>query len=256
MEKISLQELLKRKLEETYLAVFAIKNEISLKKNDNIEKATIYSLMGIDLNGTRSLLGIVQEKESVNRYWLDCFESLKNRGLKNILFLSVDDNKNIKRTAKIAFPNIVFIDSIVFTYLKFRKFMSLKAHRVIAKNISGLYTQKTLEEYKSKFEMFKYDYNNEIFKTLIEKYLNNVEFVYKYSQNIRKMLFLYMPFIDFFDKIRYKYNEQYSISSINELIDDLDKSETTHIHYKCISKKDLGLVLNDLSKIYKDIDFI
>ena len=101
-----------------------------------------------------------------------------------------------------------------------------------------------------------YDYNNEIFKTLIEKYLNNVEFVYKYSQNIRKMLFLYMPFIDFFDKIRYKYNEQYSISSINELIDDLDKSETTHIHYKCISKKDLGLVLNDLSKIYKDIDFI
>ena len=45
MEKISLQELLKRKLEETYLAVFAIKNEISLKKNDNTEKATIYSLI-------------------------------------------------------------------------------------------------------------------------------------------------------------------------------------------------------------------
>lgn len=53
---------------------------------------------------------------------MDCFESLKSRGVKNILFLSVDDNKNMERTAKIAFPEIVFVDSLTDIVLKFFKY--------------------------------------------------------------------------------------------------------------------------------------
>lgn len=38
MEKLTLLECSKRKLDETYLVVYAIKNEINLKKGDYIEK--------------------------------------------------------------------------------------------------------------------------------------------------------------------------------------------------------------------------
>lgn len=58
------------------------------------------------------IINIYQDRTNNKRFWLDCFEALKARGLKNILFLSVDNNKNIKRTAKIAFPDITFVDSL------------------------------------------------------------------------------------------------------------------------------------------------
>ena len=114
MNQLTFLECTKRKLDDTYLVVYAIKNEINIKKGDYIEKNDIYSLIGIDLKGHRQFLNIYQDRVNNNRFWLDCFEGLKSRGLKNILFLSVDDNKNMKRTAKIAFPEIIFVDSITY----------------------------------------------------------------------------------------------------------------------------------------------
>jgi len=103
-----LNELTKKKLDETYIVVYAIKNEVNIKKADIIEKNDIYTLIGVDIKGTRHLLNIYADKINNSHFWLDTFEGLKSRGVKNILFLSVDDNKNMKRTAKIAFPNITF----------------------------------------------------------------------------------------------------------------------------------------------------
>ena len=119
MEKLTLSECARRKLDETYLVVYAIKNEINLKKGDYIEKSDVYSLIGIDLKGNRQFINIYQDRVNNNRFWLDCFETLKARGLKNILFLSVDDNKNMKRTAKIAFPEITFADAITYIVPKY-----------------------------------------------------------------------------------------------------------------------------------------
>ena len=44
MEKLTLLECSKRKLDETYLVVYAIKNEINLKKGEYIEKSEVYSI--------------------------------------------------------------------------------------------------------------------------------------------------------------------------------------------------------------------
>lgn len=100
MKQLTLTEYGKKKLPETYLVVYAIKNEINLKKGDYIEASAIYTLVGIDKEGYRQLINIYQDRVHNNRYWLDIFESLKAKGLKNILYLSVDNNKNMKRTIK------------------------------------------------------------------------------------------------------------------------------------------------------------
>ena len=119
MNQLTLSECSKRRLDETYIVVYVIKNEINIKKGDYIEKSDIYTLIGIDIKGYRQFLNIYQDRVNNNR--LDCFESLKSRGLKNILFLSVDDNRNMKRTAKIAFPDIIFVDSLTDLVPKFYK---------------------------------------------------------------------------------------------------------------------------------------
>lgn len=256
MQNIKLNECNKKKLNETYLVVYAIKNELNIKKGDYIEKTDVYTLIGIDSGGYRDLINIYQDKPSNTRYWLDCFESLKARGIKNILFLSVDDNKNMKRTAKIAFPRVLFVPSITDIVPKFYKYTNEKDARKLASIIHELYTIKTLEDFKRKFEDFKSTYNNAIHHKLIEKYLSNIENLYKYSVNIRILLFKHTANIKLYDRIRldFNYNKNY-IENIDEIYEKLGKYEK-YFGYTSFKKKEWTLILNDLIGMYPDISFI
>ena len=175
MKQFTLKELIKRKLDETYIIVYAIKNEVNIKKAEIIEKTDIYTFVGVDIKGNRQFINMYQDKPLNKHFWLDCFENLKVRGVKNILFLSVDDNKNLKRTAKIAFPDIVFVDSLTDIAPKFYKYTSERSSKNVVGKIRALYTQKTLNEYHNAFKAFKAIYNNVIHQKLIDKYLNNIE---------------------------------------------------------------------------------
>ncbi len=256
MQNIKLNECNKKKLNEVYLAIYAIKNEVNIKKNDYIEKNDIYTLVGIDIRGYRELINIYQDRPNNNRYWLDCFEALKARGLKKVLFLSVNDNKNIKRTAKIAFPEVKFVDSLTDIVPKFYKHTSEKDAKKLASVLHELYTIKTIEEFKKKFDNFKSIYNNAIHHKLIEKYLSNIENLYKYSVNIRQFLFKHTANIRIYDRIRldFNYNKSY-IENIEEIYDKLGSYEE-YFGYTSFKKKEWTLIINDLTIMYPDINLI
>lgn len=256
MNKLNLNECSKIRNEDMYIIVYAIKNEVNVKKGEVIEKETIYTFVGVDKKGYRQFLSIFPDRPNNNRYWLDCFESLKNRGIKKILFLSVDDNKNLKRTAKIAFPDIIFVDSITSIVPKFNKYTFDKNSRKLASRVHKLYTQKTSADLKKVLDIFKSDYNNVIHQKLIEKYLNNIEAIYKYSVNIRIMLFKYSANMEIYDKIRLSFNHYNSyIVDINEIYDKLGSIENFS-GFTSFTKREWTLVLNDLMQTYNEIDFI
>ena len=256
MNELTLTECSKRRLDDTYIVVYATKNEINIKKADYIEKSDIYTLIGIDIKGYRQFLNIYQDRINNNRFWLDCFEGLKSRGVKNILFLSVDDNKNIKRTAKIAFPDIVFTDSLTDIVPKFFKYTPEKDAKKVASRLHALYTQKTLADYKETLKAFNSIYNNVIQQKLVEKYLSNVESVYKYSVNIRQLLFKHSANIEFYDKIRLSFdsNNNY-VLDIDEIYSKLGDIKT-YFGFISFKKKEWTLILNDLIQIYPNINFI
>lgn len=256
MNQLTLSECSKRRLDETYLVVYAIKNEINIKKGEYIEKSDIYTLIGIDIKGYRQFLNIYQDRVNNNRFWLDCFESLKSRGLKNILFLSVNDNKNMKRTAKIAFPEIIFVDSLTDIVPKFYKYSPEKDARKLASKLHSLYTQKTLTEFKEELKNFEQLYNNVIQQKLISKYLSNIESLYKYSQNIRFLLFKHSANMEFYDKIRLTFNSNNNyIIELEELYLKLG-SMSDYFGFTSFKKKEWLWILNDIIQIYPKIDFI
>ncbi len=256
MKELTLLECSKRRLDETYLVIYAIKNEINIKKGDYIEKSDIYSLIGIDLKGHRQFINIYQDRINNNRFWLDCFESLKSRGIKNILFLSVDDNRNMKRTAKIAFPDIIFVDSLTYIVPKFYKYTVEKDAKKLASKLHSLYTQKTLTECKEELKKFNEIYNNAIHQKLVQKYFNNIENLYKYSQNIRILLFKHSANMEFYDKIRLLFNSNNNyILEIEEIYDKLGEF-SNYFGFTSFKKREWTLILNDLIQIYPKVDFI
>ena len=256
MERLTISDCTKRKLDNTYLVVYAIKNEINIKKGDYIEKEDIYTFVGIDKRGFRTLINVYSDRKNNNRYWLDCFESLKTRGIRNILFLSVDNNKNLKRSAKVAFPNIIFTDSLTDIMPKFYQFSYEKSAKEIGSKIRDLYIQNTITDYKETFKKFKERYNNVIHQKLIEKYLNNIELLYKYSVNIRKLIFRHTANIYLYDRIRLNFNSQKDyVNSLNEIYDKLG-SMNDYFGFTSFKKNEWILMLNDLIQLYPELELI
>ena len=256
MKKLTISDCSKRRLEDIYLVVYAIKNEINIKKGEYIEKEDVYTLVGIDKKGIRTLINVYPDRKNNNRYWLDCFETLKVRGIKNILFLSVDDNKNIKKAAKVSFPTIIFIDSITDIMPKFYKFSYEKNAREIGSKLHNLYVQKTLIDFKDCFKKFKERYNNVIHQKLIEKYLINIESLYKYSVNIRKLLFKHSANIYLYDRIRLYFNSQKSyVNNLEEVYEKLGSMDD-YFGFTSFKKTEWILMLNDIIQLYPNLELI
>lgn len=258
MKQFTLKELVKRKLDEIYIIVYAIKNEVNIKKADIIEKNDIYTFISVDIKGNRQFINIYQDRPLNKHFWLDCFENLKSRGVQNILFLSVDDNKNIKRTAKIAFPSIIFVDSLTDIVPKFYKYTSEKSSKNVVGKIRALYTQKTIEDHKQSLNAFKSIYNNVIHQKLIDKYLGNVENIYKFSYNIRILLFKHSANMEFYDKIRISFNQnnQY-IVDIDEIYNKLRENNINkYFGFTSFKKREWTLIVNDIIQLYPELELI
>ena len=245
MEKLTMNDCSKRRLDDIYLVIYAIRNEINIKKGEYIEKEDIYTLVGIDKKGFRTLINVYADRKNNNRYWLDIFESLKARGIKNVLFFSVDNNKNMKRAARVSFPKIIFIDSLTDVMPKFYKFSYEKNAKEIGSKINNLYVQKTITDFKDVFK-----------RLLTEKYLNNIESLYKYSVNIRKLLFRHSANIYLYDRIRLNFNSRKSyINSLDEVYEKLGSIDD-YFGFTSFKKNEWILMLNDLIQLYPDLELI
>ena len=256
MQSLKLIDYTKKRLDDMYVMMYAIKNDINIKKADIIENIDVYTIVGINRKGIRQLVGIYQDRPLNNRYWLDIFETFKSRGLNTILFLAIDDNKNFKRTVKITFPMVTFVDALTYIATKFDKYTSEKSSRKVVSRIHKLYSQPTIQDFKNNFTNFKESYNNIIHQKLIEKYLNNIEGYYKYSFNIRNLLFKPSANAKIYDRIRLSFNSNETyINDLNEIYEKLESMDR-FFGFISFNKKQWTLILNDLMLLYPDIEFI
>lgn len=162
----------------------------------------------------------------------------------------------MKRAAKIAFPNVVFVDSITDIMPKFYKFSYEKNARKIGSKLHELYVQKTSSDFKKVFTDFKERYNNVIHQKLTQKYLNNIEKLYKYSINIRKLLFKHSANIYLYDRIRLTFdNQKQYINSLDEIYRQLNKVDK-YFGFTSFKKGEWTLILNDIIQLYPDIELI
>ena len=62
MEQFTLKELIKRELDETYVIIYAIKNEVNIKKAEIIGKTDFYTFVGVDIKWNRQFINMYQDR--------------------------------------------------------------------------------------------------------------------------------------------------------------------------------------------------
>lgn len=188
--KKTLEEIEMTKLDKCYLIIYALKTKITLKTEETIGNKDLYIMIGLNSQGSRKYLGSYIDDKSNHRYWIDIFESLKTKGMEDVIFLACDDNTYLKKCAKVAYPYINTMPLLLEITESFYKYFSDKFSTKIRTEIKKIYTSKTYEEYRNNYDLFIEKYkDNSIIKSLIDKYLSGIETIYKYDQNIRNALF-------------------------------------------------------------------
>lgn len=214
-------EITNKNYKETYILVSMITNKISVKnKDDKIVEKELNTLIGIDVNGDRQILGLSIYDKLNTHYFLDLFEILKSRGIKNIYFFSSHEYSNIRKSLKISFPNTIWIDSLTMNIVYFWKYLSFRGRGQLVTRLKDMYVQDNFEDAGIIINYMREEYqNNQLFLLIFDKYFYDIEKYYQYDLEIRKFLFNHYSYTGIYDMI--KQNNKVKILTINEFIEGI-----------------------------------
>ena len=105
-----------------------------------------YVILGISCEGKKDVLTIeVGDNESA-KYWLAVLNSLKNRGVKDILIICADGLTGIREAIQTAFPKTEYQRCIVHQVRNTLKYVSDKDRKAFANDLKTIYNASNEEQ--------------------------------------------------------------------------------------------------------------
>lgn len=148
-----------RPLESVYPVIFFDGIVFKSRKDSQIINKCVYSVLGIDMNGHKDILGIwLSENEGASFYASICSD-LKNRGVKDIFVACHDNLKGIGEAINAVFPKTKQQLCIVHQIRNSTKFVHYKDRKAICAGLKSIYAAVNLgdaeyakEEFRGKWD--------------------------------------------------------------------------------------------------------
>src|SRR6266545_2688304 len=121
-----------RPLEELYVVVYLDAMQVSIRDQQVVRKKAVYVAIGVTLEGTRDCLGLWIEKTEGARFWTSVMTELRNRGVKDVLFVCTD--------GLTGFPQAVNQTCIVHLVRQSLRYLSYRERKRCASELRRIYT--------------------------------------------------------------------------------------------------------------------
>jgi len=162
-----------------------------VRKDNRIINKAAYSVMGINLDGQKDILGIwVGENESAS-FWLGVCNDLKNRGVQDILIACKDGLSGFSEAISTVFPKAEIQLCIIHQLRNSLKYVSWKEQKQVMADLKKVYQALTFEEAELAFEMFKNKWGKK-HPIIIRSWENNwleLTAYFKYPYEIRRIIY-------------------------------------------------------------------
>ncbi len=135
-----IEEWQERPLSAVYPIVFIDAIHFSVRDDGVIRKLAAYVVLGINSDGRKEVLSLVIGENESSKYWLSVLNSLKNRGVQDILILCSDGLSGIKEAIQTAFPKTEQQRCIVHMVRNTLKYVANKDMKAFAKDLKTIYT--------------------------------------------------------------------------------------------------------------------
>jgi len=186
-----IEEWQNRRLSEIYPIVFIDAVVFNVRKEKTVQKSAVYVVLGIDSDGMKDVLSIeIGETESA-KYWLSVLNSLKNRGVKDILVLCADGLAGIKEAIDAAYPMTDYQRCIVHMIRNTLLHVSEKHRKEFAADLKTIYHAvnetagyENVHEVKNKWD--------KVYPNTMKRWIDNWDCIcpiFKFSEKVRKAMY-------------------------------------------------------------------
>ena len=180
-----------RPLERKYAIVFMDAVHFHVREDNRTIKKAVYVAIGTRLDGTREVLGMWIGGNESAKYWLGVLNEIRNRGVEDIMIVSVDGLTGFGDAINAVFPKAEIQRCIVHQIRYSTKFISYKDIKPFMKDLALVYKADTEEIALSALDDLDEKWGGK-YPSSIASWRNNwpqLSTYFKYPSEIRKIIY-------------------------------------------------------------------
>ena len=162
-----------------------------VRSDGQVKEKTVYTVLGIDIEGNKEILGLwIAETESA-KYWLSVLTDIKNRGVKDILIITSDDLPGIEDAIKAAYPEALYQGCVVHLIRNSLKHVSYKDLKEFSGDMKFIYkapTEESALKYLDEFES-KWGKEYPLALRVWDRDWDRISTMYRFTDEIRKLIY-------------------------------------------------------------------
>ena len=185
------KEWQQRPLESVYTVVFLDAIHYHVRSEGQIVKKAVYIAIGIDTSGKKDVLGMwVGENESA-KFWANILNSLRNRGVEDILIACTDNLTGFTQAIEAVFPKTDIQNCIIHQLRNSSKYVSYKDLKALMADLKKVYTAVDEDAALQALDEFAAAWDSKYPKISKSWYENwpNLSTYFKFPQELRKLIY-------------------------------------------------------------------
>lgn len=185
-----LNEWQSRPLNKCYPFIFVDCMYVTMRYEYEVKESAVYTILGYDINGHKDILGIWLNETESKHSWMQIFDEIKQRGVEDIFFISMDGVSGLEEGAKEIFKGVVVQRCIVHLIRNSLKYVPSKDYKKFTANLKLIYGASSLKVAQNEFEKFKSNWSKYPGAVDVwERNFKHVEQLFDYPSAIRKMMY-------------------------------------------------------------------
>ena len=180
-----------RPLEKKYAIVFMDAVHFHVRQDSQTIKKAVYVAIGIRLNGRKEVLGMWVGGNESAKYWLGVLNEIKNRGVEDIMIVSVDGLTGFGDAIGAVFPKAEIQRCIVHQVRYSTKFVNYKDLKPFVKDLKEIYQASTENLALENLDQFEEKWGKK-YPSSVASWRNNwsqLSTFFKYPVEIRKIIY-------------------------------------------------------------------
>ena len=180
-----------RKLHPLYVFTYADCLYIPIKDDLTSSKRAVYVIIGVDVNGYKDILGLWIDKTESASFWSNVFEDLKERGVKDILYMSSDGIAGFKGSLERFFPRTQSQRCVVHLVRNIYSLCPKKEAKSIISDYKKIYSSTSLKEAELELDNFKNKYTQNYPRIVkkVQEFMQYLEPLFELPNEIRKCIY-------------------------------------------------------------------
>ena len=184
-----------RPLEEIYAVVYMDAVYYNVRSEGRIVKRAAYIALGINMEGRKEILGMYVGENESSKYWLTVLNSLKNRGVKDILITCVDGLTGFSEAITAVYPKAEIQRCVIHQIRNSTRYVAHKDLKSLMADLKKVY--KAVDEDTALYQLDKFGekWDGKYPKISISwrKHWAELSTYFKYPQEVRTLIYTTNP---------------------------------------------------------------